>query len=95
MSYCKACGAPMAWVKTLQGKAVPLDPEPIRGLLIESKAGRIAAEEAGWEPVQGYDERGEVCWVAPDAPPSTPGIWKSVRVTHFASCPEGPSFRKP
>lgn len=93
MSRCRACNAPLEWVKTPSGKAVPLNPEPINGLLLEGAAGLQTARERGWRVVTGYDERGEVRRVA-EAPLDQGGTWVTVRETHFSDCPERGKFRR-
>lgn len=45
MSQCKSCGAPIQWVKTDRGKAMPLDPEPVPGGNV------VVSKEPGEEPV--------------------------------------------
>lgn len=29
MTYCKACGAPIIWIKTLRGKSMPCNAQPV------------------------------------------------------------------
>ena len=29
MSVCRGCGAPIDWIKTTEGRNMPIDPEPV------------------------------------------------------------------
>lgn len=50
MSYCKSCGAEIIWVRTGNGKAMPVDAEPSAAgslVLEQDPQGRTAAHVAG------------------------------------------------
>ena len=50
-SPCRACGAPMRWVKTRTGKALPLDPEPVaNGTIVLMPITEVAVTiRRGWD----------------------------------------------
>lgn len=46
MSCCKSCGAEIDWLRTAEGKYIPVDPEPV--LVIEGEGNeRFYSEEEG------------------------------------------------
>jgi len=40
MSACRSCKQPILWGKTVNGKAMPIDPEPVAGGNVELVDGR-------------------------------------------------------
>lgn len=96
MSVCSSCGRPIVWVTTqATGKAMPCDPEVIHvldGVTIEG------ARSAGGIDGDGRSRRGPRV----DCPVVQSMLARSaeepravaVRVSHFATCPDAPSFRK-
>lgn len=93
---CKGCGAAMLWVRTVEGKRVPLDPEPVKGQrLVQGE------RAAGGRIVRGYTLTGAMLAVLVDAPPpqlfdAPPAEEATVYVSHFATCPDREAFtRKP
>jgi hypothetical protein len=93
---CRACGAPLAWVRMeATGKAMPCDPEILRVWLIAD----VDAEPAGvaGQPVvtlvteDGLTARGIV---APTALTPFAAQWSGM-VPHWVTCPDGARFRQP
>lgn len=78
MSFCRSCRAPILWVGTERGKAMPLDAEPYQG---DDPRGLFVIRTAG----------GKVIGVAvpPDAFPGEP-LYRS----HFATCPDAAEHRR-
>lgn len=96
-STCQSCGRPVVWVRTAAtGKAMPLDPEVIHvldGVTIEG------ARSAGGLDEEGRSHRGpRVDCPVVQAMLATHGGEEpravAVRVSHFATCPDAPSFRR-
>jgi len=97
MSVCSSCGRPVVWVKTAAtGKAMPLDPEVIHvldGVTIEG------ARSAGGLDGDGRSYRGPrvddpivQAMLAAHVGEEPRAV--AVRVSHFATCPDAPSFRR-
>lgn len=92
---CRGCGAAMLWIRTVDGKRVPLDPAPRRGHL----HGNGEAVPEGFQLVRGYTLEGAVLAVLEGAPSglfqaAPQGQLATVYVTHFATCPERESFKR-
>lgn len=94
---CRGCGAAMLWIRTLEGRRVPLDPEPQDG---PSHEGGGAPK--GWAIVRGYDLRG-ACRAILKRAPGAPfelfagegsGPQDRVYVSHFATCPRRDDFKR-
>ena len=78
---CRACGAPIGFIKTVAGKTIPVDPE----------------EVAYWQRTGGSKKivtpNGEVVSAELEGDPQTAtGIGY---ISHFATCPCADQFRKP
>lgn len=99
---CRGCPAPIVWIKTTAGKAVPCDEEAFSGYVIRKGAKPLPK---GWR--QGYTVAGRVVRILPDAAPRPlepliPGLEPgplleeraTVRETHFATCPARQRFRQ-
>ena len=80
MNICKKCGAPIVWIKTASGKAMPCDAEP------------VAYREAKGGSAKIVTPNGEVMSAEPDNDPQkNTGMGY---VSHFATCPFADSFRR-
>lgn len=80
---CKACGKPMIWGRTEGGRAIPLDPEPVRAvpkLPGEGSIGLNLLVDGG---------RVVVCRLAE---PTDREVLLG-RASHFSTCPEAGRFR--
>lgn len=83
MPYCRACGAEIIFVKTVAGKTMPLNVEP------------VAVRETGPEPGNTFIRKdgsmvfGEIVGDAEDVQPTVEAY-----VSHFATCPYGGRFRR-
>lgn len=92
---CTGCGAPMLWIRTVDGKRVPLDPEPHHGPLYAT--GEPVPE--GFHVVRGYGLDGAVRAILEG---NAAGLFgelpkgdrATLYVTHFATCPERDSFKR-
>ena len=80
-SFCRACGAPIIFIKTVGGKTIPCNPEEFAytqkaggGLKIVTPNGEVVSAEM------------------PEDPQKATGIGY---ISHFATCPEADKFRKP
>lgn len=80
MATCKACGAPIVWIKTPGGKSMPCDPEQVTYWQRSGAKGKIVTPN------------GEVlsCVFEGD-PQAATGIGY---VPHWATCPQADSFRR-
>lgn len=83
MSTCQACAAPIRWVITEAGKAMPIDAEPVpdgniimTGRTVRTRGGRLT-------PEVGYLTEGTLF-------PSDATRY----VSHFATCTHPEQFRK-
>lgn len=90
---CRGCGARMLWIRTVEGKRVPLDPIPVTGprLVTGERA------PAGARLVRGYTLTGAMVAVLADLPPAqlfdAPAAEEAtVYVSHFATCPDREAF---
>lgn len=90
---CRGCGARMLWIRTVEGKRVPLDPAPHTGpqLLTGERA------PAGGKLVRGYTLAGAMLAVLEELPPAqlfdAPAAPEAtVYVSHFATCPDREAF---
>jgi hypothetical protein len=78
VSQCRSCRAPIVWVGTEHGKAMPLDREPYEGddprglFVIRTEPGKVIAIAT-----------------TPDAFPGEP-VYRS----HFATCPDADRYRR-
>ena len=81
---CKACGAPIIWVKTKDGKHVPCNPEEIEIDPAGAKTMCVVTDDGGLE------------WGSPVNRDSLflPDRTVTGRVSHFATCPAANKFRK-
>lgn len=77
-SKCKYCGAPILWVRTTDGKTMPIDPDPTR-------YGNVVAEEGTDGP------RARVLTTSMVTDPSYAGHRRYT--PHFATCPKLPKGR--
>lgn len=80
MKTCKACGAPIVWIKTPKGKAMPCDAQPVY----------YEAEPHGTKRI--VKQNGEViaCEYAVDPAEATGTGY----IPHWATCPAANEFRE-
>jgi len=80
-SICRGCGAEICFIKTIKGKSMPVDPDPVyftpgggpnTYVMINGEVQR------GREPEQNEDKA---------------KVWTGYR-SHFANCPAADEFRK-
>lgn len=76
---CRGCGKPIAFIKTINGKSIPVDPEPLEFI-----------PEAAYEKY--VTEDGEVIRGG-QAEDSRQNVRTGYR-SHFATCPCAEDFRK-
>ena len=77
-SKCRGCGRPIAFIKTVKGKTMPVDPEAVYFIPAEKGKKYVMIDgtvHTGREPGDG-----EEGWIG--------------YISHFATCPEADSFRK-
>lgn len=75
---CRSCSLPIRWVLTMEGKRMPLDPEPY---------------EAGNVWIDHYEGGMPVVGVARDRA-QVPPAEALVYVSHFVTCPHADEWRK-
>ena len=80
MSRCKACGAPIVWIKTPGGKSMPCDAQPVTYKAQSKAKDKIVTQN------------GEVisCIIAPADINQATGIGY---IPHWATCPNADNFR--
>lgn len=81
MTYCKACGASIIWIKTTGGKSMPCDTKPVT-----YKAQNKAKDKI-------VTQNGEVisCVIGPRGINQATGIGY---IPHWATCPQADLFKK-
>lgn len=80
IAVCKACGKPIVWIRTIKGKSMPCDSEPVA--YIETPKGK--------EKI--VTRNGEVISCTFDAEPEKmTGIGY---IPHWSTCPQANGFRK-
>ena len=91
MSRCASCGAPIVWVRSTGGKAIPLDPEPAEGgnLVAVDRSGIALDPERARLAVAASKAtvtvaRRALRSIDPELP-----HWR----THFATCPNAEQHR--
>lgn len=77
-SKCKYCGRPILWVRTTDGKTMPIDPDP-------TPTGNVVAEDGTDGP------RARVLTTAMEFNPAVHGHRRYT--PHFATCPKLPKGR--
>lgn len=81
MSVCRGCGAPINWIKTTEGRNMPIDPEPV--LIIEGGGtDRFVTDE-------GAVVLGRVARPDEESPTLPVGF-----VPHWKTCPNAADFRR-
>lgn len=77
---CRACGKTIGFIKTVKGKTMPVDPEPVYFLPDVTKSRKYVLPDG--KVVTGADcgEDNEDAWIG--------------YVSHFATCTEPERFRK-
>lgn len=87
MSTCRSCGAPILWVKTESGKAMPLDDRPPteNGNVIVRMGPRMGQETAHVETAEETAARLKC--------PVDAG--RTAYTSHFVTCPHAKGWRKP
>lgn len=83
ITTCRGCGKPIAFIKTINGKSIPVDPEPIR-FLPEDNYEKFVMDD-------GTVQRGVV--VEGDELDAQRFLMKGYR-SHFATCPAADDFRR-
>lgn len=91
---CRSCRAPVLWIRTAaKGKAVPLDPEPVHGVVLDKDQAREL--KGSDELVRGYNLRGEVVAVREGYRAATPlEAEDTVHLAHHGTCPDAASYRR-
>ena len=79
-SKCRGCGAEIVWIRTVLGKSMPCDPDPILYWQKEKAPGKIVTPNG---EVRSCELQGE--------PDGATGIGY---ISHFSTCPKGASFKK-
>ncbi len=88
MSNCIACGAPLVWIKTLAGKAMPVDHTPV--IVTFDPASKLAF----------VSRTGRVIHGRPLANATDPPTYTDTEKTflgyppHWATCPQAQRFRE-
>lgn len=77
MSLCKYCGAPIEWIRTPEGKTIPVDQDPVFVVEGDGKAKFYLEDMA--EPITGREARPEE---------RTKGL-EAAFVPHFRTCHQG------
>jgi hypothetical protein len=86
VSTCRSCGAPVEWVRTTEGRTMPLDPDPRLDGNLERTGSRSRTR-------QGTEV--DVVRVVPTGDEPLPGIDPPDRfVSHFATCPHADRWRR-
>lgn len=80
ITKCRACGAPIGFIKSVAGKTIPVDAEPFS--YVQKSNGTLKIVTPNGEVVSGE---------LPDDPQNATGIGY---ISHFATCPEADQFRK-
>ncbi len=80
MPTCRSCHQRITWLKTPSGKAMPVDEDP-------TEDGNIVIDVDHGQLVARVFQTAEM---AREAAPEEPRY-----VSHFATCPDGPKWRKP
>lgn len=81
MSICKGCGAPLEWIKTTEGRNMPVNPEPV--FVIEGEGGdRFITDE------------GEVISGRRALPEEESHNLPVAFVPHWKTCPAADRFRR-
>lgn len=79
-SNCRGCGKPILWIRTIHGKSIPVDPEPVMFWQHLGSRGRVVTNN------------GEVVACKLNGDPQTAtGIGY---VPHWATCPKYKDFKK-
>lgn len=81
MSFCKGCSAQIEWIRTKEGKFMPVDPEPV--MVIEGEGRDVFVTDEGstitGRRATAAEERREL---------------PVAFVPHWATCPAAGSFRR-
>lgn len=84
-SFCRACGAEIGFIKTKNGKTIPVNPEQIQILKMSSADGVYVTPD-------GEVVHGKPCSECTNAGKTEQ--WDVGYISHFATCPEADKFRK-
>jgi hypothetical protein len=84
-SKCRTCGAPIIWVKTEYGKAIPLDADPRVG-------GNVQLLDAGDR--KAAPENGIAHVIGPAAIELFRRAGVALWVSHFSTCPQAAQHRR-
>ena len=84
MTKCSSCGAEILWVRTVSGKKMPLDVEPV--WIRQQTGGHTYVRE------DGSFIFGEIMGDADDDPDANA---IEAHTSHFATCPNADQHRKP
>jgi hypothetical protein len=89
MAACKRCNAPMRWVKTLSGKNMPLDVDPVEPGNGTFTVIETTDPESG-RPVETAYSYKSAKWQKWDPAEISEADWFT---SHFATCPYADEFR--
>lgn len=80
ITKCKACGAPIMWIRTKAGKSMPVDATPVH----VANGGTQIFITIGGKTIMGHPLNDE----------DDPENWIRGYVPHWATCPNAKQFRK-
>jgi hypothetical protein len=81
MSRCRSCNAPIRWVRTAAGKAMPIDPAP------DLERGNLLVGFVGGEEIATILTGNELA--------SSRARRDPLHLSHFATCPQAAAHRRP
>lgn len=106
LGKCRSCSKPVLWVKTVNGKPIPLDQEPrADGNIVPGWDGRARFLRSGVQQCRTcgcieddachlFGGRIGCSWVEPDVCSGCVGREARRYVSHFATCPHRDRHRK-
>lgn len=97
MSFCRSCGAPLKWVKSLRDKAMPLDPDPVdaetKGAIVVWRDRQGVERGAGYAIAAGEIALAETVSVQRARSLIADGDYPA-HLFHFATCPNAGLHRR-
>jgi len=82
---CRGCGKPIAFIKTKNGKSIPVDPEPVKFIPSNDYDKFVQADGTVQTGMRARSE---------DFNEASQGILEEGYVSHWATCPAAEDFRK-